>query len=102
MYIYISVPCLISIRSEVGDVSFQGIGDIDSTCVSVGVWAGEEVERYDRGVVFYVGADKRVQGVLLWNLGVGEESVARSVLAMESGRGLDDVPALAKKFKIFD
>jgi hypothetical protein len=89
--------------SEVGKVSFQGVGLVDSEMVTVGVWAGaedaDECPKYSSGVVFYVGKDKLVKGVLLWNLDAKQESVARKVLA--SGKGIDDVPQLARMFTIF-
>jgi programmed cell death 8 (apoptosis-inducing factor) len=88
--------------SEVGNkVSFQGIGLVNSEMVTVGVWSEEddEMDKYEHGVVFYMGKDKKVKGVLLWNLDAKQESVARRVLA--SGKGIDDVPELARMFQIF-
>ncbi|KAL3901805.1 MAG: hypothetical protein SGCHY_000334 [Lobulomycetales sp.] len=100
--------------SEIGpDISFQGVGRIDADLVTVGVWAGEETapqdgrgktetntEAYDRGVVFYVGKNRIVQGVLLWNMDPSQESVARRVLSRK--KTIDDVPEVSRWFKIFD
>jgi programmed cell death 8 (apoptosis-inducing factor) len=59
--------------SNIGpDVNFEAVGVIDSKLPTVSIWSKSKDaaigdERFDRGVVYYL-KDKKVQGVLLWNL----------------------------------
>jgi len=92
--------------SDVGpNISFQGVGRVDSNLITVGVWAGDENKEditargYERGVVFYCGKDKKIEGVLLWNIDA-QDSVARRVIMQ--GKSIDDVPEVSKWFKIFN
>jgi len=52
--------------SDVADVSFEGVGEMDSTLEMVGTWptAGKV---YHKGIVYYI-RDDTVVGVMLWNM----------------------------------
>jgi NADPH-dependent 2,4-dienoyl-CoA reductase/sulfur reductase-like enzyme len=64
--------------SDLFELGYEAVGEIDSRMQTVEDW----LEKFQRGVVYYV-SDKRVRGVLLWNVR-GQVDAARELIA--SGR----------------
>lgn len=88
--------------SDIGpDVAFEAVGLIDSSLETVAIFRQDDSEEQSKepklGVVFYL-KDKKVVGVLLWNL-FGRLSVARRVV--NDGRSYPDLSELAKHFSIY-
>ncbi len=50
--------------SDLFDLGYEAVGEVDSRHDTVADWR----EPYREGVVYYLGADRRVRGVLLWNV----------------------------------
>ena len=81
-------------------ISYEAVGVLDSKLNTVGVWAKqseESSEDYDKGVVFYMNSDRRIVGILLWNIH-GKVGMARKVLAEH--KTLKDVKLAATLFNI--
>ena len=72
--------------SNIGpDVNFEAVGIIDSSLPTVSIWNKSQTsnikpgdEDYDQGVVYYL-REKKVVGVLLWNL-FGQLDNARKIV----------------------
>ncbi|KAI8923629.1 hypothetical protein BC831DRAFT_403533 [Entophlyctis helioformis] len=93
--------------SDLGpDVSYEAVGLIDSKLPTVGVWAKvdaavekplPEKEVYGRGVVFYLTPERKVVGVLAWNL-PGKMDIARKII--REGKAYADVDSLSRLFNV--
>lgn len=66
-----------SFYSDLFDMGFEAVGEIDSRLETVEDWS----EPYRKGVIYYV-RDKRVRGVLLWNVW-DETDRARKMIGAE-------------------
>ncbi|CAJ0598337.1 unnamed protein product [Cylicocyclus nassatus] len=79
----------------------NAVGITDSSLPTVSVFAKDhdEKESYDRGVVFYKGADGKVVGVLLLNVFGSGVDVARRLI--EEARSVEDFQQLAKLFSLY-
>lgn len=68
--------------SSIGpEISFEAIGILDSKMQTVSVWSKQSpdaAEGHDRGVVYYL-RDRKVCGVLLWNV-FGQLENARKIV----------------------
>ena len=91
--------------SDIGaDVAFEAVGLIDSSLETVAVFRKDEEKEGEQstvpklGVVFYLDKDKKVVGVLLWNL-FGKIRVARRIIS--EGKSYSDFAELAKHFSIY-
>ncbi|KAI8907260.1 hypothetical protein EDD86DRAFT_192514 [Gorgonomyces haynaldii] len=67
------------------EVSYEAVGLLDSKAQTVSIWAMKKgaqpgaKEEHGRGVVYYLDKEKRVNGVLLWNI-PDHLDVARNVI----------------------
>ena len=73
--------------SNVFDLGYEAVGVVSSSLRTVEDWA----EPHERGVVYYVGDDDTVAGVLLWNV-PDKTDEARKVLAEAGARTPDTLP----------
>ncbi len=64
-----------SFYSDLFDVGYEAVGELDARLETVADWR----EPYRTGVIYYL-ADRRVRGVLLWNIG-DQLDAARALLA---------------------
>ena len=66
---------------------------------TVSVWAKEGgKETYKKGLLFYLDKEKKIKGVLLWNL-YGKCDIARDVL--KAGTGIEGIKDVVQKFDLF-
>ena len=86
--------------SDLGhDIGVEGIGRIDNSLETVGVYVQAEKENeYVKGVVFYKDDQDRVVGVLLWNV-FNQMSTARRIV--NENRKYDDLMEVAKLFNLY-
>ena len=61
--------------SDLFDLGYEAVGDLDSRLETVSDWQ----EEFRKGVIYYL-EDKRVRGVLLWNVW-GQVDAARNLIA---------------------
>jgi NADPH-dependent 2,4-dienoyl-CoA reductase/sulfur reductase-like enzyme len=61
--------------SDLFDLGYEAVGELDSRLETVADWQKE----YDTGVIYYL-KDRRVRGVLLWNVW-GQVDAARDLIA---------------------
>jgi len=64
-------------RYELGDITVTAVGTCDSSFRTNSFWLrpeeawnneSYESDEYERGIVYYIGSDDKIVGVLLWNL----------------------------------
>ena len=70
--------------SDVSSMGYEAVGNLDAKLRTVGVWEKPENKDdskndFKRGIVYYLGKDDRVVGVILWNL-FGKVEDARTVI----------------------
>ena len=72
--------------SDVSTMGYEAVGILDSKLNTVGIWEkpeGKEVDEqnpdYRKGIVYYLNAENKVVGVILWNL-FGKVDEARSII----------------------
>ncbi|KAL2913855.1 hypothetical protein HK105_206589 [Polyrhizophydium stewartii] len=87
-------------------VGYEATGIVDAKLPTMGVWAKgphdnlfDDIgfEEFGKGVVFYLSPEKKVLGVLTWNV-FGKMDLARKII--REGKVHTDVDALAKLFGI--
>jgi len=93
--------------SEIGNISFEAVGEVNSRLNTFSVWDGVDIvqngtpwsiapaplqnRRFKRGIVYYMNNNNRVVGVLLWNV-PGKINAARAVVAAKKEyRDLNDL-----------
>lgn len=96
---------LLMFWSDLGmEVGVEGIGVIDSSLETVGVYARSDDKKeasednFDRGVVFYKDENEIVVGVLMWNI-FNHMAVARKVV--RENRKYEDLTEVAKLFNLY-
>ncbi|KAJ3084744.1 Apoptosis-inducing factor 1, mitochondrial, partial [Quaeritorhiza haematococci] len=97
--------------SDLGpQIAYEAVGIVDSSLNTVGIWAKNEeddkaapaekanespaalAEKYGRGAVFYMNKEKKIVGVLLWNL-FGKLDFARKIIREQ--KTFSDIDELA-------
>lgn len=81
------------------EVSYEAVGILDAKVPTVSVWAklGEK-EEYEKGVVYYQDSEKRITGVLLWNL-PGHLETARHIINSKNVYEPKDLAPLVKVYQ---
>ena len=83
------------------EVNFEAVGVLDAKLPTVSVWAkqdkSDEQERHDKGVVYYLDKQKKVVGVLLWNIH-NQLDTARGLI--KSGKVFNDPNQLSGFIKV--
>ncbi|KAH9249793.1 hypothetical protein BASA81_012471 [Batrachochytrium salamandrivorans] len=93
--------------SDLGpNVGYEAAGIIDSKMRTMGVWAKSDKntniipgnDEFGKGVVFYLSPEKKVLGVLTWNV-FGKMDLARKII--REGKPHTDMDGLARGFDIY-
>lgn len=89
-------------RSDLGSsVSFEGVGLVDNSLSTVGVWArdspdGDQPSKFDKGLVFYV-MDDTVCGMLMFNV-PNKVHIARKII--EDRKSVNEIQSIVPEFDI--
>ena len=76
-----------SFYSDLFDLSYEAVGELDSRLTTVADWA----EPFKKGIVYYL-KENRVRGVLLWNVW-DKVSLARELIAQPGPFKIEDLKA---------
>ncbi len=86
-------------------IGYEAVGLTDSKLETVGVWAkgvnprspDTSDEGFNKGVVFYMNKQKKIVGVLMWNM-FGKVDVARTII--KSGKSYENPKEVATLFNV--
>ena len=87
--------------SDLGpNIAYEAVGVLDSSFPTVGVWAKKSSnEEYSKGVVFYLDSQRKVIGILTWNV-LGKMAQARRII--KEAKPQADLNELSKLFQVHE
>ncbi|KAI9203982.1 uncharacterized protein BJ171DRAFT_507245 [Polychytrium aggregatum] len=92
-------------------IGYEAVGITESSLSTIGIWAkGDDngrgpaeqdpsKEDYGKGVVFYISKEKKIVGILMWNI-FGKAPVARKIISQ--GKTFEDIEGLAGLFNVHE